>query len=143
MEIRDFTATMGRSMAESLSRRALTRIKAEMATKHLNQTELGGILEWSQSKMSKVLNGRVELTVDDLDALCFGVGLSPVETVRDHGLQFCAELKPTELRLLERFRQLPPYVRDAIMELLNVRGTTRLEERRAVPRQAKIKPPRL
>lgn len=118
-------------MAESPSERARLRIREEMARKHLSQRDLAGILDWSQSRISKNLNARIELGLDDLAAMCFGVGLSLTEAVRDHGLEFCAEMTPTELRVLERFRQLPPPIMEAVMTLLQVPSNTRIQERRA------------
>jgi len=63
-----------------------------------------------------------------------------VETVRDPGMEFCADMTPTELRMFERMRQLHPTVLDAIMTLLDVKGTTRAQERRAAAPRPKRGP---
>lgn len=102
-----------------------------MAAKNLNQADVAGRLEWTQSRVSKLLNGKVDLSVDILAALCFAVDVSLVEVVRDHGLEFCAEMTPSELRILERLRQLPPQVFEALMTLLQARTKTLIEGRYA------------
>ena len=91
-------------MTESASRRACERIRTEMQRLTLNQADLAGLIGWTQSKVSKVLNGDTVLTVDDLEALCFGVSLRISEAVRDHGLEFSAEMTPQEFRVLEELR---------------------------------------
>lgn len=115
---------------------ARLRIREEMERKKLVQREVADMLEWTQSRLAKVLTGRVELTVSDLEALCFAVGISMVEALRDRGVEFCAEMTPTELRLVERMRQLDARTLDAVMQLLDVRTKTRMEERRALPKKA-------
>lgn len=116
-------------MTETVADRARRRIREEMDREHLNQTDIAGILKWGQSQVSKLLNGHTRLDVNDLDALCFAVGIRITEAVRDHGLEFCAELTPTELRILERIRQLTEPVREGLMGLLDVSPHTRLETR--------------
>jgi transcriptional regulator with XRE-family HTH domain len=85
----------------------------------LNQADLAGLIGWTQSKVSKVLNGETVLTVDDLEALCFGVSLRISEAVRDHGLEFCAEMTPQELRVLEELRRRHGTL-DGLMQLLRI-----------------------
>ncbi len=123
-----------------LSEQVRLRLREEMARKEMSQRDVAGILDWSQSKIAHILNGRVELTVDDLAAFAFGLNLSVVETVRDPGMEFCADMTPTELRMFERMRQLHPTVLDAIMTLLDVKGTTKPQERRAAQPRAKRGP---
>jgi transcriptional regulator with XRE-family HTH domain len=118
-------------MSDPLSVRALRRIQEEMDREKVNQADIAGMLKWSQSRVSKLLNGKLELTVDALASLCFAVGILPTEAVRDHGMEFCAEMSPTELRFLERLRQLTPDMRDAYMKTMAVHAKTRMEERRA------------
>lgn len=118
-------------MAETLSVRARARIRDEMVRRDLNQRDMANLLEWKESRMSKILNGRTEIGLEELDALAFAVGLRPTELVRDHGLEFCAEMTPTELRVLERIRQLRPDQLDALMTMLAVTLSTRKQERRA------------
>jgi transcriptional regulator with XRE-family HTH domain len=118
-------------MADSLSERVRRRLRDEMAAKNLNQADVAGRLQWTQSRVSKLLNGKVDLRLEDVEALCFSVDISIVEVVRDHGLEFCAEMSPSELRILERLRQLPPQVVEALMMLLQTRLKTRVEDRYA------------
>lgn len=101
-----------------------------MAKKNLSQRDLAGILDWSQSRVSKNLNARIELGLDDLYALCFAVGITLVEAVRDHGVEFCADMTPTELRVLERYRELTPQQREAIMTVLQVASQAVVNEQR-------------
>lgn len=91
-----------------------------MSSLHLSQAKIARRLGWSQAKMSKVLNGKMDLTVDDLEAICLEVHLYTTEAVRDTGREFCAELTPSELQMLERFRELPDDAKTAFMHLLRV-----------------------
>lgn len=118
-------------MADAASVRARARIRAEMEKRHLSQRDVANLLGWTQSRVSKNLNARIELGVDDLESLCFAVGISLTESVRDHGLEFCAEMTPTELRILENLRGLPAPERDAIATLLRVKSSQ--PERHARP----------
>jgi transcriptional regulator with XRE-family HTH domain len=106
-------------MADPASRRACERIRAEMQRLTLNQADLAGIIGWTQSKVSKVLNGETVLTVDDLEALCFGVHVRISEAVRDHGLEFCAEMTPKELRLLDELHRRPGAL-EGLMQALRI-----------------------
>lgn len=136
----------GAPMAETLADRARRRIRDEMMRKHLSQRDLSDLLGgaeagWSQSRIAKFLSGRVELTVKAVEALAFAVGLAPTEVVRDHGLEFCAEMMPYELRLLEHFRQLVPDKRDAFLNLLDVAKVTHAPDRYAkAPKKSSKKP---
>jgi transcriptional regulator with XRE-family HTH domain len=93
------------------SQRVRLRLKEELAARDISQRELAEILtqqtedEWTQSTVGKVLNGNVELTVDDADAIAKALRLFLTEAVRDRGLEFYAEMTPTELRLLEMIRK--------------------------------------
>lgn len=118
-------------MTDDLSERARLRLREEMTRRKQSQQDLADQIQWTQSRVAQKLTGRTPITLEELAALCFGVGLSPVEIVRDHGLEFCAEMTPTELRVLERVRQLTSAQIDGLMQILNVAKTTRLESRRA------------
>lgn len=119
-------------MSDTSATRAVRRVREEMQRKNLSQSDIAGRLDWTQTRVSKLLNGKIALGLEELDALCFAVGLSLVEAVRDHGLEFCADMTPTELRVLERYRQLSPPEQDALSIMLKVKGPhTRLEDRRA------------
>jgi len=93
-----------------------------MTKKHLSQRDVAGLVGWTQSRVAKLLTGRRELGVDDMETLGFAVGLAPTELVRDRGLEFCAEMTPSELRILETIRDAPQPVRDALTTLLGVRA---------------------
>jgi len=108
---------------------ARRRLREEMKRKKLTQRDLAGMLDWSQSRVAKILTGRVGLLVDDLESLCFALGLTLTEAIRDHGLEFAAEMTPTELRILETMRELPPPVRDHFWGLLLFQSKARVEHR--------------
>jgi transcriptional regulator with XRE-family HTH domain len=121
--------------SETPAERALLRVRAEMARKKMSQRDVAGILDWSQSRVSKNLNERIELGVNDLGDLCFAVGISLTEAVRDQGLEFCAELTPTEVRVLEGLRHIPQGLSDYIVGfILHLSGTAKHRpERHAGP----------
>ena len=125
--------TLSSMTTDTPAERAILRIREEMARKHLSQRDVAGIMGWTQSRLSKYLSGRIQPGVNELADLCFGVGISLVEAVRDHGLEFCADMTPTELRLLEQFRLLPQNAQDAILTLLHVQRKTSAPERHAGP----------
>lgn len=133
------------STVEPMNRaeQALQRIRDEMSRKKLSQRDVAGILDWSQGRVAKILTGRVELRLLDLESLCFAVGLQLTEAVRDPGLEFVADMTPSELRLLERFRQLTAPEKDAYSTLMRVQSpATRPQERRALARKPIIPPGR-
>lgn len=104
----------------SASTRALLRIREEMTERHLSQRDLADVLHCSQGRIAKILNGGVNLRLDDLDALAKAVGIALTETVRDRGMEFYAEMTPTELRILERIRRRPQAIQ-AMLVLLDIR----------------------
>lgn len=89
------------------------------------ERELAELLTKSQSWISHRLTGRVTITLDDLEAFCFGLNVSPVEVVRDRGLDFVAEMTPSESRLFTELRRAPEPVRAAILTLLNLKPPLR------------------
>lgn len=92
------------------------RLKEEAARLNLSQRDLGELLHWSQSKVAKLLSGRVDLTLNDLEAFCTVLQLRPTEAVRDKGLEFCREMTPTDLRLFETLDR-NPRLRHAFVEI--------------------------
>lgn len=105
------------------SDRVRARLKEELRARDISQRELADALSrhtddyWTQSKVGKVLNGNVELKVDDADAIAKVAGIFLTEAVRDRGLEFYAEMTPTELRVLERMRQRPNLLHGILMIL--------------------------
>jgi transcriptional regulator with XRE-family HTH domain len=91
---------------DTLADRALATIREAMDKRGLSQSDLAGILNCSQSRVAKLLNKRIMMTVDDLEALCFAVDLSVTETVRDRGYEFVSEMTPSELRFFELYKRL-------------------------------------
>lgn len=101
---------------ETIAARALRRIRNELDERGISQRDLAEKLtgstreEWSQSRIGKVLTGYVELKVDDAAAIATAIGLSLTEVVRDQGLEFYAEMTPTEVRIIDRIRRWPDLV---------------------------------
>ncbi len=104
-----------------------------MAVKEMSQRDVAGILTWSQSRVAHLLTGRVEMSIDDLAEFAQALSISPTEIVRDRGMEFVAEMTPSEMRFLERLRQLTQVQRDGLMVLLHITTTTQAQERRAAP----------
>ena len=111
------------------SARVRQRLKDELQAVGISQRELADELSkqtneyWTQSKVGKVLNGNVELKVDDVDAIAKVAGIFLSEAVRDRGLEFYAEMTPTELRVLERLRRRTGALQ-GVMLLLDMPITT-------------------
>lgn len=94
----------------NVSERAMMRIREEMTERKLSQRDLAQLLRCSQGRVAKMLNGGVHLRLSDLAILAEAVGIPLVEAVRDRGLEFFAELTPTEVRILERLRRRPEVI---------------------------------
>lgn len=123
------------------SDRIRERLKQALSEKKLSQRKLAKLLSkftgetWSQPRVGKVLNGNVELKVDDLAALCALAGLSLVEIVREQGREFVADCTPTELRILTGLREAPPQAVDGLLKLFE----TLVPPQRRPDRRATIK----
>jgi len=113
----------------TLNDRVRDRLKTEKAKLGLSEQDLANWMQWSKPKVAQKLGGRTEITLNELDALCSALSVAPTEAVRDRGLEFCAEMTPTELRILERLRTLDAPTRDAILLLLDVKTKSHLPER--------------
>lgn len=113
------------ALVPTISDRIRQRIKDEMETREISQRDLADVLSrrtnvvWTQSRVGKVLTGRVELKLDDLYAIAEGVGLTLCEAVRDPGMEFFAEMTPIELRLFQILRR-QPHVYDAFLQLVGI-----------------------
>lgn len=123
---------------KDLPERARVRIREEMARRHLSQQEVADLLQWTQSRVAQKLTGRTPITLEELESLCFAVGIPATEAVRDHGLEFCAEMTPSEMRLLQQFRQLAAVDREAYAQILGVAARARVERRGATSGEKKI-----
>jgi transcriptional regulator with XRE-family HTH domain len=105
------------------------RFQEEMRVRGISQRQLADMLsgldnqEWTQSRVGKVLTGRVDLKIHDADLIARALRMSLTEAVRDRGLEFYAELTPTEVRLLERLRQRPNTL-DGILMILDLKSST-------------------
>lgn len=129
-------------MGDDLNDRVRARLRDEMTQKHLSQQEVADLIGWTQSKVAQKLTGRTPITLDELAALCFAVGLPITEAVRDRGLEFCAEMLPHELRLLEHYRQQPQDIRDALLKILKVAKVVHAPDRYATPVKKSSKKPK-
>ncbi len=117
-------------MTLTASQRARHRVREEMHQKNLSQMDLVAFTGWTPSRVSKILHGKIPMTVEDLENLANAVSLPITEVIRDHGVEFCAEMTPSEMRVLDAFRALPTNEdRDAYERVLNVKRLT--HERRA------------
>lgn len=118
-------------MSPTHTQRVLTRFREEMTRLELTQTDVSTFSGLSQSKISKIMHGVLELGLEDAGKLCAAVGLSLTEAVRDRGMEFCAEMTPTEMRFLELLRSMTQADRDAFFQLAGAKVKT--EPRRALP----------
>ena len=105
----------------SASQRAVRRIREELDRRSLSQRDLAERLHCSQGRVAKMLNGRVELRIDDVAEMARVVGIPLTEVLRDRGLEFYAEMTPTEVRLIERIRQRPDLLQGVLI-LLEIGG---------------------
>lgn len=127
-----------------LNERARQRIREEAAKRKLSHRNMAGFLNWGFNKVTQKMTGRTPMTLNEFAALCFAVGIQPSEAVRDRGLEFCAEMTPTELRFLEHLRKLPKPAYEGLLHFLQVtpsssssietRGATRKRTSLGVPR---------
>lgn len=100
------------------SDRALQRIREEMTERKISQRDLASTLKCSQGRVAKILNGNVNLRVNDLETLAHAVGIRLSEAVRDRGVEFYAEMTPSEVRLLDKIRQRN--LLDAVLQLVEL-----------------------
>lgn len=121
-----------------INERVRERIRSEMARRDLSQQSLAELLQWTQSRVAQKLTGRTPITLEELEGFGIVLGLSVVELVRDHGLEFCAEMTPLELRFHQRLKQLPVSVRDALLLLIDSKNVTATEDRGATKRKPAI-----
>lgn len=100
-------------MVPDLGTRLCAQLRDELWRRKISQRDLARRLtertgeRWSQSRVQKILNGRVKLVVEDVAAIAEMVGLSLVELVREPGREFVADCTPSELRMLMRIRERP------------------------------------
>ncbi len=129
--------------AVTISERIVLRIKDEMDARDISQRDLAEILTrrtdevWTQSRVGKVLNLRVALRVEDVATVAAAVGLSLVEVVRDPGLEFYADMTPTELRLFQMLKRKPKSL-DAVLQLVIGAPKPESDETLALPPKQKI-----
>jgi len=121
---------------DRLSERVLARIRDEMREQGISQPDLAAMLKCSQSRISKILTAAAKLKVDTLSDLCLVLSLPVTEVVRDRGMEFVAEMTPTELRVFQQYRKLTPDMQETFAKLLSVRF---VEPRRALDRKKKKK----
>jgi len=126
-----------------LNARVVERLRDELDKRKLSYNDVAGFLKWSHSKVTKKLTQRTMIDCDELEALCFAAGISPTEAVRDRGLEFVADMTPTELRLLELIRKLPKPAHDGLLHFLQVdTRESQIESRGATPKRSLYGKPR-
>jgi transcriptional regulator with XRE-family HTH domain len=101
----------------TLAERAVLRIREEMTERKISQRTLADRLGCSQGRVAKLLNGGVMLRLEDVGVLAAAVGITVVEALRDRGVEFYAELSPSEVRLLDRLRRRPQALQGALLML--------------------------
>lgn len=101
----------------TLAERAMLRIREEMTERGISQRDLAERLRCSQGRVAKLMNGGINLRVNDVATLTDAVGITVVEALRDRGLEFYAELTPSEVRILERLRRRPNALQGALLML--------------------------
>lgn len=110
------------------SARARLRLREEMLARDVSQRDLADAMTkrsdelWSQSRVGKVLTGKVETRLDDIALMAECLGLTVSEVVRDRGLEFYAEMAPSEVRIIEGLRRLPQFV-SPLLQLLTMHGS--------------------
>lgn len=131
----------------SISERARQRIREELHARGISQQDLADMLTnrdreaWSQPRVGKVLNGKVHFRLDEVDLIARCLGVAVTELIRDRGLEFYAELTPTELRILERLRQRP-HVLGALLVLLDITPPPKEPNTAKLPLRRKVGRPR-
>jgi transcriptional regulator with XRE-family HTH domain len=98
-------------------RDALTRW---LDTTKLTQRQLAKGLDRSQPWLDKVLQGKNDVRLADLDVVANTLRTTASELVRAEDDRYQMELSPTELRVIERLRHRPELM-EAIAILLDVR----------------------
>lgn len=116
--------------------RVRARLREEAESRRLSYRDLAGFLQWSHSKVTKKLTGRTMIDLDEFEALCFAVGIPATEAVRDRGLEFVAEMTPTELRVLEHYRKLPKHAAEGLLHFLQVDANSSVERRGVTPKRS-------
>lgn len=109
----------------STADRVRKRLRDEIEQRDVSQRELADLLTaatgevWTQSRIGKVLTGYVELKLEDVDYIAQAVGMSLTEAVRDRGLEFYAELTPSEMRVIELLRRRGPLFLAGLLTILH------------------------
>lgn len=116
----------------TLAERAVMRIREEMTERHVTQRDLAKDLKCSQGRVAKLLNAGVHLRINDVAILADAVGITVVEAIRDRGLEFYAELTPSEVRILEYLRR-SPNIQNLLMAIIEAGRVTK--SRGAVPKR--------
>jgi transcriptional regulator with XRE-family HTH domain len=121
---------------ENLNDRVRERLRVEKDRRKISERDIADLIGWNQSRVSQKLTGRTPITVEELGTLCFALGLSPVEAMRDPGMEFVSEMTPTELKIHEKIRTLTPDQRAAMLTMLHI---AQPDARRALPPKKTIK----
>jgi transcriptional regulator with XRE-family HTH domain len=119
-------------MSESLSERVRIRVREEMQKRNLSQSDVAGLVEGlDQSKVSRLLSGEQRITLDELEYLAFAISVPPSELIRDRGMEWMAEMTPTEMRILEHYRRADEELQRSIRRILQVSASPYIPDRYA------------
>lgn len=124
-----------------LNDRVRFRLREEKERRRVSERDIAGQIAWSQSKVASKLIGRTAITLDELEQLCFALDLPLAEAVRNRGLEWCAEMTPTELARLHLWRELPKPVQDHLDRFMRLEQS-QIEQRGATPRRSRAPKPR-
>lgn len=116
---------------------ALLRIREEMHERKITQRDLAEAFDCSQGRIAKILNGGVNLRVSDLELLAKIVKLDLVEVVRNRGVDFVAELAPTELAMLTAYRR-KTHLQNAIQVILGIAKPSDAKSDTVVSKRRKV-----
>lgn len=125
----------------TLSDRARTRLIEVRKQRNIGQQELADMIThqtgelWTQSRVGKLLSGAVELRLDDADAMAHALGLPMTEVIRDRGMEFYADLTPTQLRIVEYCRQSPELAQHVLAVFSHVEALLRAKQKRTKARR--------
>jgi transcriptional regulator with XRE-family HTH domain len=106
------------------------RIRVLREARGLSLEELAAEVGTTNQQISLLENGKRRLTVEWLVRLSKALTCHPWELVAGNLPQ---PMRPTDIRLLERFRGLAEPQQDALLQFLETLSVSRPRRRRAVP----------
>lgn len=114
-----------------LNKRVVARLRDELHRRGKTYPEIAEYLGWGVTKVAFKFTGRTPLTLNELEQLCFAIGLQPTEAVREQGLEYVANMSPTELYVHQQYQLAPKPIAEAIVQILknSASGASEIERR--------------